>query len=128
MQINFLKIQQKSRENGLVIFSKSNFSIWRENFIVFKSQNNSWKDFILQKSKHWLFLKFNKTHQKFNFWTQIGLLLQFVEQEKKKFRRARSGKMAPCKILRLKMAFLCSTIFMWWYYYSTQRVDNEMVC
>ena len=113
MQINFLKIQQKSRENGLVIFSKSNFAIWRENFIVFKSQNNSWKDFILQKLKQtlrfdekkpafpiysnsrekksqqtlrfdektWLFLKFNKTHQKLSFWTQIGLLLQFVEQE-----------------------------------------------
>ena len=43
MQINFLKIQQKSRENGLVIFSKSNFAIWRENLIVSEIQQNSSK-------------------------------------------------------------------------------------
>ena len=91
MQINFLKIQQKSRENGLVIFSKSILR-FDEKTLLFPKVNiirENWKDSILKNQnklcdltkKQHLFLKFNKNHQKSSFWTQIGLLLQFVEQE-----------------------------------------------
>ena len=50
MQINFLKIQQKSRENGLVIFSKSILR-FDEKTLLFPKVNiirENWKDSILK--------------------------------------------------------------------------------